>query len=87
MFFLQKYLWSVPPLRGDGGWQGARPLTAACASHFGLLKVLFFKYHSATKQRAMMEKGIVTFNHNFRLTFSQFFESTGNQLLYKNVAQ
>ena len=51
----------VPSLRG------------AVPPHSALLKILFLEHHATTRQRTMMEKGIITFKHNSPLTFSQFF--------------
>ena len=31
-------------------------LTAACAPHFGLLKILFLEHHTTTRQQTVMEK-------------------------------
>ena len=53
---LKNFLVSAVATGGTGVGREMRPLTAACAPHFGLFKVLFLKYHSATKQQAMMEK-------------------------------
>ena len=33
------------------------PLTAACAPHFGLLKILFLEHHVTTRPQTMMKKG------------------------------
>ena len=53
---------------GPGG--SCPPLTAAHAPHFGLLKILFLKHHVMMTIDNMMEKEIIiTFKHNFRLTF------------------
>ena len=59
---------AVSSLRG-----AVPPLTAACAPHFGLLKILFLEHLVTTKQQAMMEKGIITLKHNSPLSFFLFF--------------
>ena len=53
--------------------EGRTPLAAACAPHFSLLKILFLEHHATTRQQTMMEKGIITFEHNSPRTFSRFF--------------
>ena len=60
---------AVSSLRGAR--EDRAPLTAAAAPHFGLLKILFLEHRPKTRQQAMMEKGIITFKHNFSLTFSR----------------
>ena len=43
--------------RRYGGARGAvPPLTAACAPHFGLLKILFLEHYTTTRQQTVMEK-------------------------------
>ena len=53
----------------QGGAMGGR----APPPHFGLLKMLFLEHHATTRQKTMMEEGIITFKPNSRLTFSRFF--------------
>ena len=70
-----------------GEAKGARaPPVTACSPHFSLLKILFLDHH-VTRQQTMMEKGIVTFKYNSRLTFLDFCKIACNQLLYINVTQ
>ena len=48
---------------------------------------MFWEHH-VTTQQTMIEKGIITFKHNFPLTFSRFFAKLeGNQLLLRNETQ
>ena len=44
--------------RRYGGAKGAvpPPLTTACASHFGSLKLLFLEHHVTARQQTMVEK-------------------------------
>ena len=69
--------------------QGGRvPLTAACAPHFGQLKLLLLDHHATTRPQTMIKKGIITFKHYSPWVFSRFFcEIAGNQLLHINVTQ
>ena len=43
------------------------------APYFDLPKILFLEHNATTRQQTMTEKGIITFKHNFPLTFSPFF--------------
>ena len=43
-----------------GGQGGHAPLTTACVSHFGLVKILFLERHATTRQQTMMKKEIIT---------------------------
>ena len=45
------------------------PLTTAYAPSFWFTQNKFLEYHVTTRQETIMEKGIITFKHNFRLTF------------------
>ena len=67
-YFLVVY-YSLPSLRGIGGSGDVLPLTAACAPHFALLKILCLEHHSMPRHQTMIEKGIITFKHNFPLKF------------------
>ena len=59
---------SVPSLQKEAR-VGRAPLTTACAPHFSLLKILFLKHYLRTILQKMIEKEIVTFIYNSRLTF------------------
>ena len=50
-------------------------LTTDCAHppYFDLLKILFLVHHVTARLETMMEKRIITFKHNYPLTFSRFF--------------
>ena len=67
----------VPSLRGGGGGgggaKGSVPFKGRLCSHFGLLKILLLKHHVTTRQQTMMEKGIITFKHNYLSMLFRFF--------------
>ena len=58
-----------------GGQKGRYPPNGRLCPHFGLLKILLLKHHATTRQQTMMEKGIITFKHNYPL---MFFDSLRN---------
>ena len=61
----------MPSLRWG---QGRRPpLATACAPPFRFIQNAFLEHHVTTRQQAIMEKGIIIFEHNSRLKFSRLF--------------
>ena len=70
------------------GQGGRAPLTAACAPHFSLHKILFLKRHATTKATDSDGKGnnYVQIQFSFEV-FSILCEIAGNQLLYINLTQ
>ena len=58
---------------GGGGKKGPYPPNGRLFPRFGLLKILLLKHHATTRQQTTMEKGIITFKHNFPLMFFRFF--------------
>ena len=68
--------------------QGAVTLTAACAPHFGLLKILFLEHHVTTRQSKMTEKEKTSVQTLISFDVSSIAcEIVDNQLLNENVTQ
>ena len=78
---------------GGGGGGGVSSEQLLVSLHFGLLLRMRFwntTYVASvmTRQQVIMEKGIITFKHNFSLEiFFILCKIAGHQLLYINVTQ
>ena len=75
----------MPSLPGARG--AVPPLVAACAPHFGLLRILFEASHNDKTTDNNMEKNNNVQTYFMFLLFSILCEIAGNQLLYENVMQ
>ena len=59
--------------RRYGGKRGPYPPNGRLCPHVSLLKILLLKHHATTRQQTMIEKGVITFKHNYPLMFFRFF--------------